>query len=368
VLIDPDDIACYILDLGIVDLADLIEGRLKLTSIYRRNCNTRVEIVDECGYMLKQPSLEDAKAQTTLLAEATFYQFCQSKEELSELCASLPHMEHHDPLRSIVLLNWIDNSKTLWEAYHSSDKQFPFQVVRDLGCILGTGHRLLRGVNSGPGDLVFSRACPWSLRLHQPTPAILQTLSPANHHLLKMLQIQPAANELLEGIFAQWEPETIIHGDIRGENILVSDIASDATTSRRLSILDWEMVQYGDPAWDIAGFFQDTVCFWVSTLSWSDSTENHEPRFTSPIQWSVLQRALRAFWLGYKSTNELINEASLLRRAVMFSAPRLLQSIFEIGQDVDVMAAHSFILLQIAMNILKDPDAAQIHCYGVPIY
>jgi Phosphotransferase enzyme family len=345
VLIDPDDIARYILDLGIVDVTALIEGRLKLISIYRRNRNIRIEIGDEYGYVLKQPSLEDAKSQTTLLTEAKFYQFCQSKKELSSFSASLPYMEHHDSPRSMMLLNWIYNSKTLWEVYHSSHKRFPFQVVRDLGCILGTGHRLLRGVNSGLGDLVFSRACPWSLRFHQPTPAILQTLSPANHYLLKMLQIQPGVKELLEGVFAQWQPETIIHGDIRGENILVSDITAEAT-SRRLSILDWEMVQYGDPAWDIAGFFQDTVCFWVSTLSWSDSTENQEPRFTSPIEWSVIQRALRAFWLGYKSTDELINEASLLRRAVMFSVPRLLQSIFEIGQDVNVMAPHSFVLLQ----------------------
>jgi hypothetical protein len=267
----------------------------------------------------------------------------------------------------MMLLNWIENSKTLWEVYHSSYKEFPFQVVRDLGSILGAGHRLLRNVKLSRGDRVYSRACPWSLRLHQPTPAILQTLSPANHYLLKMLQIQPAANEILEDIFAQWKPETIIHGDIRGENILVSDITSEAT-SRRLSILDWELVQYGDPAWDIAGFFQDTVCFWVSTLSLSDSTENQDSRFSSPIEWSVIQRALRAFWLGYKSTAEPVNEASLIRRAVMFSVPRLLQSIFEIGQDANVLEPHSLILLQIAMNILKDTDAAQIHYYGVPIY
>src|SRR5437867_4029556 len=121
-LIDPDDIACYILDLGIADVTALIEGRLRLISICRRNLNIRIEIVDEYGYVLKQPSLEDAKAQTTLMAEAKFYQFCQSKEELSKFSASLPHLEHHDPLRSMMLLNWIDNSKTLWEVYHSPDK------------------------------------------------------------------------------------------------------------------------------------------------------------------------------------------------------------------------------------------------------
>ena len=89
------------------------------------------------------------------------------------------------------------------------------------------------------------------MAMHRPTPEVLSRLSPANGLLIRMLQSQEGCAEHLDSLRTLWRVETVIHGDIRPGNVLI--VKGRGESPREVWIVDWEMVQLGDPAWDLAG-------------------------------------------------------------------------------------------------------------------
>ena len=135
--------------------------------------------------------------------------------------------------------------------------------------------------------------------------------------------------------------------------------------------MDWELVQYGDPAWDLAGALQDFVAFWVNTLPVEPSTTEADlDRLISraPYPWTVIQAALRALWQGYRGAAGLdaASASALLLRAVQFSSARLIQTTMEMTQERSTLPSQAVLLLQVAANLLEDPTSAQVQFYGIP--
>jgi hypothetical protein len=57
----------------------------------------------------------------------------------------------------------------------------------------------------------------------------------------------------------------------------------------------------------------------------------------------------------------------LLMRAVAFSAARIIQSAYEISFGSDSLRGRPVVLLQIAANLLAEPERGQIELYGIPL-
>ena len=130
--------------------------------------------------------------------------------------------------------------------------------------------------------------------------------------------------------------------------------------------MDWETVQFGDPAWDIAGALQDFVLFWVSSMTQGVASID-EMVATARYPLIVLQSAIRSLWRGYKQTAQLAADesADLIGRAVRFSAARLIQSAYEMAMSAQALPVSSVLLLQISANLLADPQTGQVQLYGI---
>ena len=132
--------------------------------------------------------------------------------------------------------------------------------------------------------------------------------------------------------------------------------------------MDWELVQVGDPAWDLAGALHDFLLFWTSSMPLSASCTAEQRIAQARYPLASLQGAMRAMWHGYRAAAELASSEAddLLLRAVAFSAVRLIQSAYEIMHESESLSAQSVILLQVGANLLADPELGQIHLYGIP--
>ena len=170
--------------------------------------------------------------------------------------------------------------------------EFPIAIWRTLGCRLGAVHAALR--DSARTDPSLRRSPPWASLAHKPAPHSLVTLSPAGVRVLHIVQGSTAITRGLETVGELWAPQTVIHGDIRADNILLRAAGGAAHDIR---IVDWELHQLGDSAWDLAGLVAALVLFWVNGLVPESDGAASSPDAALP--WPVFQATGRALWSGY---------------------------------------------------------------------
>lgn len=369
-MLNTDTATAYLLAQGLLNTGAIIDGELTIVSAARRNRNLRVEGPAGVGYLIKQPDNSAQDSDWTLQCEAAFYTFCQQQE--TAMTVLLPRIVRFDADGVILVLDLLRNATPLWQYYWSHDaEQFPVEVSRAFGHALGVVHKTFRSP-ARPLETELPwlhRNVPWIMLVHKPDPKLLARLSAANFQTLRILQTQSDLSKRLATLRNLWQPDTIIHNDIRGDNILVLSAApSQDSANVEIRIVDWEMVQIGDPAWDLAGALHDFVLFWIASLPLTVHMSIEQAIAQSRYPWAAVQTAIRALWQGYrKAAGPCGGEGALLVRAVTFSAARLIQSAYEMSQSEDRLTTHAVLLLQISANLLNEPELSQVQFYGIPL-
>lgn len=374
-MLDVDNVVPFLLEHGLVQADWIISGELAIRSVARRNRNLRVEGPGGAGYLIKQPDELAPESHRTLGNEAAFYEFCQQEEDAGPLLAFLPRLVLRDQVRAVHALVLVEDARSLAACrLAQSAEEFPIEHSRALGHGLGTLHRVFRlpRFAGDPRLAWLKQPLPWVFRSNRrPTPAMLASLSPAGARVFQILRSEPDVGESLERLSLRWRAETVIHGDIKSDNILAGPRREcRAAYDVGVWIVDWEFVQIGDPAWDLASAFHDDLVFWTSSMP-QDPTLSAEERIEQArYPLDTLKRATRAVWEGYCLAAGLDRGGSeaddLLSRAVAFSAARLVLAAHEQSLERDDISVQSVLLLQIGMNLLADPEAGQVNLYGLP--
>jgi hypothetical protein len=368
-MLDVDSAVPYLLDRKLVLRDAILDGALTVTSAARRNRNLRVETT-AVGYLIKQPDDATEGGCQTLGAEVRFYTFCQQEPAVAAMAEVLPRLVYFDPERSLLALELLPAATPLWHRFWAAGPQaFPRETGRQLGQVLAVVHRTFRdaAILSALPLAWLPSVVPWVMMVHQPGPELLATISPANYQTLRILQTEGPFGESLDRLRSMWLPETVIHGDVKSGNILVTPPLGAGTVGETIRLVDWELVQRGDPAWDVAGVFQDIVLFWIKNMP-VDTGDVSAMAAAAGFPWHVLQTYLRSFWQGYRQAAELTAEVenALLLRAVAFSGARLVQTAYEASQVSAELPAQSVLLLQVSAHLLADAESAQLQFYGIP--
>jgi Ser/Thr protein kinase RdoA (MazF antagonist) len=364
-MLDVDNVTPFLLRHGLVNVGAILDGELTVSSVARRNRNLRVERREGVGYLIKQPGDPSEGGHETLRAEAAFYDYCQTEPAACPMLDILPSLTYSDPGGALLVLELYGGAQPLWLHLMSQEPpHLPRAALRALGQALGTLHRIFCLVEptAHPRLDWLATRLPWVMLVHKPDPEFLATISHANYQTLRILQTQEGFSARLDDLRKRWQPSTVIHGDIKSDNVLVRSGGEPGAVEVR--IVDWELVQIGDPAWDLAGALQDLVLFWVQTMPLSTNLKAEQIMMAARYPIGAVQAACRAFWAGYHAAAGA-DAAGLLTRAVAFSAARLIQSAYETAHGAAVMPAASVIFLQMAANILDDPELAQVQLYGL---
>ena len=208
------------------------------------------------------------------------------------------------------------------------------------------------------------------MMIHKPATALLADLGPANAETLRILQNQAGFADNLESLLGRWQPQCVVHGDIRLDNILVRPrrVGHDSE-GIELWVTDWEMIQFGDPAWDLAGALQDLLVFWVSTMPLTGELTTEQMIAQARVPLSVMRTGARAMWRGYREAAGLSagEEHDLLGRAVAFSAARTGPVGFRSLRCARPASwAVRFASCKSARTCLSTPSSPQTELYGIP--
>jgi hypothetical protein len=361
-----DTVVPYLIEQGLVSVDAIVEGDLEVVDAGRRNQNLKVVRRRGPSYLIKQPGEGERGTLMTLRVEAAFYRHCHLDPGVDDMRPLLPGLHKCDAERGTLTIELIDG-RPIWGRYTQvPSAEFLAQFAEPLGQAIGTMHRVFRepaaratewmsGLYAGP---------PWFFGMHRPTPDIFAALSPANLHVLRVVQRSAPIASAIDELTAEWSPDTLIHNDLKGDNVLVS---GEGTRSR-VRVVDWEMLQFGDSAWDVGCMFRDFLGYWLLSVPLtSDLTpEQMLERCTWPL--SLLHPAARAFWQAYRTSSQLDADASgaFLLRSMRYAAARLAQGAYELSLTQQQAPNVAMAMLQLAANILTDPREASLHLFGIP--
>jgi hypothetical protein len=362
-----DTVVPYLVEQGLVSEAAIVEGDLQVIDAGRRNQNLKVVRRRGPSYLLKQPGEGEPGSETTIRCEAAFYEHCFREPEAAAMRELLPACREFDVSRALLALELVD-AVPLWTHYDATTAPaFSSDTAEPLGWALGTLHRVFRepsarapwmaGLPSGP---------PWIFFVHRPSPEMLERLSQANAQVLKLMQKNAVIASGLDRLREDWSPETLIHNDIKGDNLLVRKGPDGGV---RLSIVDWELVQIGDPAWDVGNVFRDLLGYWLITVPLSGDLTPDQMLEGAALPLTALHPAARLFWGAYRLTSELEPDAEsvTLQRAIRFAAARMAQGAYELCVGMPQPPNLAVVMLQLAANMLAEPAAASLQLLGIPV-
>lgn len=289
---NADTVASYLRERG---LATADRGApVRVRDLSRRNHNLAVEIGGRALWLVKQIQYDTPEVAASLAREAECYRAAQLNGPLAALHSLMPRCAHFDPAHCILVFDFLDGVNAA-EA-HRRVGPFDPRVAEKLGRAVGGVHSAAP-LNSFPGEL------PWVLR-----PLDGAWRASARSRFLGLFHAQSTVARALEELRADWRRDTLMHGDARPENFIFSRPFD-------LKLVDWELADLGDAAWDCAGVMQ---------YYWSQWAAFAAPRLEA---WDALAAALRGFWTGYRGRHG--ESQRLFGRATRFTGTRLIQTAYE---------------------------------------
>jgi hypothetical protein len=347
----------YLLDRRLVTFDSVVDGDFMVVDAPSRNRNFKVIRKRAPSYFVKQVKTWEPAAIASLQCEATCYWLSQNDAEFALLRALLPQFHAYDPGSHVLVVELVPGGESLSE-YHRRLGAFPADVAARLGEALGTYHR---GAGDAPrlnsGKTSFPRNVPWILSFHRQGAHLFGTLSAANSQLLAVLQRYPEFQGALDALHDHWQVNSLIHGDMKWENCVVSPIGDGAPG---VKVVDWELADLGDACWDVGAVFQAYLSSWVLSLPATGDAPPSQLVEQAAFPLEAMQPAIRAFWRSYVVTlgRNGRGQGELLERCVRYGAARMIQTAFEYMNYSPQITASALRLLQLSLNVLTNPGEA----------
>ena len=348
----------YLLDLGLLDLPSLVHHGLRLEEVPGRNRNFRVLGGPGHSFFLKQAPRREIGTTGPLAVEASLYGWVANDRRAAGLRQVLPYRRHYDPERSILVLDLVTDAARPHVLDVEASPPYLAALRRLVATALAECHCLPIGPEAAIAP-VLPRSAPWVFDLARPAPASLRELAPAQLIVLQALQSQPAAVAALDRLREEWRPIRLIHGDFKWNNVMVQQDSMGLPV--RVLLLDWEMAQLGDPAWDLGSALHSFITEAVLGLEPTDGTKPDAAAGLLGALLAGLLPAHRDLWRCYLEAARLTEaEVRDLRdRLPGHVAVRLLKSAFEWSQAEVQMPRRAAAILQLGINMLLTPDAAR---------
>ncbi len=349
----------YLIDRSVLTPAEIVGDDFTILDAGRRNRNFKISRRDGSGIFIKQVPVMAVETTQSLQREATLYALADKDVSADRLKPLMPRLRHYDRSRHLLAVDLVPNSQSL-TFYQMQVAAVP-GAMEDIAAQIGT---LLALCHSQSPDLlaettkqgIFPAALPWILNFPEAGEKIIPTMSGGARAILATLRQEPSLAANFSRLREEWARTSLIHGDLKWENFLVSQKDGPDGTAK-VQLIDWELADLGDAAWDVAcvlaSFIQPII-----VGRFSAQGQHMGPATADDIMRA--QACCRAFWRTYTAAFTLTPEQQMLamERCVRFAAVRFVLTAYEIAQSIAEMPPSAQLAIRTAADILNDPRSA----------
>jgi Ser/Thr protein kinase RdoA (MazF antagonist) len=348
------NLAHFLIGRGLVYPGEVVAGELSIVESSRRNRNFKVSRRCAPGLFVKQMRDAQADAIVTLRREAACYEAARYDAALGQL---LPRLIAYEPGRHVLIIELLGDAESLAD-YHARQREFPAEVGRMLGEGLGQYHTQATALVENPTlQSLLARRVPVILTLDHGGDAALRHFGQIGPAAVSLLQQHDALRDLLGSLGTDWRPDSLIHGDMKWDNVLVFPKSSGELGFK---IVDWEMADFGDAAWDVGAVLQSFLTVWIQSMPVASGLPPEVYVGMAELPLESMRPALRAFWTSYARTRAFSDESAKheLARSMRFAAARMVWTTIEHRLYTAQLDPTAMALMQVSQNILQDAPRA----------
>jgi hypothetical protein len=350
----------YLIKRKLLTQKALVDGGMVLSVQRSRNRFISLKQKNGTSYFIKQALETEMMTSVTVAREAAIYQGAFGDDRLEPLKKLLPRFYLFEPKDSVLVTELVSDSTSLASIAVQPTGPCSPEVAAKVGTAIGAYHQI-RFATDKPQAALFPQESPWILKLHTQKNLGHLHRSPACSALVNLLLNAPGLAAHLAAVEASWERDTLIHSDLKWENCLLSPIRAPAA-EQRLHIIDWELADIGDSAWDVGSIFQSYLNLWIGSMTPRPGASIDDLAASASTPIDVVQRAIAIFWEAYagQAANYLPVTREFLLRSTTMMASRMLVTAFEASLRSTELDPRAVLMVQTAMNILEHP-AKSVH-------
>jgi hypothetical protein len=348
------NLAHFLMGRGLLNATAVVDGDVTILDSSRRNRNFKVICGSGPGLFVKQMREMQADAMLTLRREAACYELAAADPALSRL---MPRLVAYEQTRHVLVIELLPEAESLAE-YHARHKAFPPEIGRMLGEALGTYHAHAATLLASPSlSALFARQVPVILTLQTGGHTALGQFGRIGPAVSWLIQQHPQFQALLDRLGAEWRRDSLSHGDMKWDNVLVFPTPDGGLDFR---IVDWEMADFGDAAWDVGAVLQSFLAIWIMSMPIASGLppEAYVGMAAQPLE--AMRPVLHAFWEAYATRRGFgaIQRGQELERCMRFGAARLVWAALEQRLHAAQLDPAATALLQVSLNVLENPPRA----------
>jgi Phosphotransferase enzyme family len=378
-ILDTGNIFEYLTALNYCSTAD--RDTCKVDLIPAKNFNLLMTFADGKNLLIKQ-EIHDSRGQTSgeFMAAWRMQELAESFPEFTEkIKACLPTLLYFDPDNSILIVNYLADYCDLY-GYYTKANNFPISIARSIGQLLGTIHSLTfqraeyqhfltvrvasRNENRAQAAISYT-AIDIIRRLDRITPQVFQMMPQECLQFFKLYQRFPSLSQAIIYLGGSITPSCLVHNDLKINNILL-DLNWEQADSQLIKLIDWERVDWGDPAFDLGCILGSYLEIWLDGLMVSSTLSINESLQLATTPLELLQPSLFSLVKSYLASFPviIISRPDYLDRVIQFAGLALIQRV-EITIDEDrLFGNRGIVMLQVAKQLLCTPQAAMNTLFG----
>uniref|UniRef100_A0AAU2JNN2 Aminoglycoside phosphotransferase family protein n=1 Tax=Streptomyces sp. NBC_00049 TaxID=2903617 RepID=A0AAU2JNN2_9ACTN len=179
----------------------------------------------------------------------------------------------------------------------AGEKRVPAERFGELGAFVGEFHRRtavmdLPGILAEPAVETERMQMVDFTRL---TPERYAEFSAGELRLARTVQRDDALNAALARLARSIRARCLIHGDLRGENVLLPAASDD-----RMALIDWELCRFSDPAVDL-GYFIGSLLHRVLYAVRAEQPTVDAWQTAAEARMAAVAPLTGSFWQGYRA-------------------------------------------------------------------
>jgi Ser/Thr protein kinase RdoA (MazF antagonist) len=363
--LESRNVAHYLLARSGDERRRVMSGDFMVVDAGRRNKNFKVLHGDGSGLFVKQVRDDSPSARATLEREAAFYRALAERPALARLAALCPRFVAWDGRAHVLTVELVAGGRSLQEL-QAERGELSVDWARAVGGALATLHAGAASLlaEGGLTELpALPRLTPWVLSLTD-WNAAAPGLTRAHAQLVAQVQSTPTLAQALWRLRREWQQGGLVHGDMKWDNVVLLGAEPAAPDVR---LVDWELVDLGDPAWDMAGLLQSFVVHWLGRFP-ELAQRSLEALCAADPALPRLHAATRALQAAYRDQTDALlgldarGQGSTFRafmeRATRSMAARLLQTVYELEATSPQLSPRGACVVALCGAISSRPDVA----------